>query len=39
LIRCFDGGVENVVASCGTALTEQQAALMRRYVPEVGRGV
>lgn len=35
LIRCFDGGVENVVASCGTALTEQQAALIRRYVPEV----
>ena len=28
-------GVENVVATCGTALTEQQAALIRRYVPEV----
>ncbi|MBW7863555.1 MAG: DNA primase [Candidatus Hydrogenedens sp.] len=35
LLRCFDSGVENVVATCGTALTEQQAALIRRYVPEV----
>lgn len=35
LIRCFDAGVENVVASCGTALTPEQAALIRRYVPEV----
>ncbi|MBI4471217.1 MAG: DNA primase [Acidobacteria bacterium] len=28
-------GVENVVASCGTSLTQQQVALMGRYVPEV----
>jgi DNA primase len=35
LIRCFDSGIENVVASCGTALTTEQAALIRRYVPEV----
>src|SRR5690606_35729607 len=35
LIRCFDAGIENVVASCGTALTAEQAALIRRYVPEV----
>ena len=35
LLRCFDAGIENVVASCGTALTSQQAALVRRYVPEV----
>lgn len=35
LMRCFDAGVENVVASCGTALTDEQAALIRRYAPEV----
>lgn len=34
LLRCFDAGVENVVATCGTALTPEQAALIRRYVPE-----
>jgi len=28
-------GIENVVASCGTSLTQQQAAIMARYVPEV----
>lgn len=35
LLRCFDAGIEHVVASCGTALTAEQAALLRRYVPEV----
>lgn len=35
LLRCFDAGIENVVASCGTALTTEQALLMRRYAPEV----
>jgi len=35
LLRCFDAGVCNVVAPCGTALTSEQAALIRRYVPEV----
>lgn len=35
LLRCFDAGIENVVASCGTALTEEQATLIKRYVPEV----
>lgn len=34
-LRCFDAGIENVVASCGTALTEEQASLIRRYVGEV----
>src|SRR5881396_1980929 len=28
-------GIENVVASCGTSLTQQQVAIMARYVPEV----
>lgn len=35
LMRCFDAGVCNVIASCGTALTTEQANLVRRYVPEV----
>lgn len=35
LLRCFDAGIENVVATCGTALTPGQAALIHRYVPEV----
>lgn len=35
LLRCFDAGIENVVATCGTALTADQAKLIRRYVPEV----
>lgn len=34
-LRCFDAGIDNVVATCGTALTAEQAALIRRYVPEV----
>ncbi len=34
LMRCFDAGIENVVAPCGTALTPEQATLMHRYVPE-----
>ena len=35
LLRCFDAGIENVVATCGTALTAEQALLIRRYAPEV----
>lgn len=34
-LRCFDAGIENVVATCGTALTPEQASLIRRYVPGV----
>jgi len=35
LLRCFDNNIQNVVATCGTALTPDQATLIRRYVPEV----
>lgn len=35
LMRCVDAGIHNVIASCGTALTTEQAVLIRRYVPEV----
>lgn len=35
LMRCVDAGVRNVIATCGTALTSEQANLIRRYVPEV----
>jgi DNA primase len=34
-LRCFDAGIDNVVATCGTALTPEQAAVLRRHVPEV----
>lgn len=35
LMRCFDAGIENVLATCGTALTTEQAILIRRYVRDV----
>ncbi|MBP8128524.1 MAG: DNA primase [Candidatus Hydrogenedentes bacterium] len=35
LLRCFDAGIENVVATCGTALTSEQAAMIRRHVADV----
>lgn len=35
VLRLFEAGVETAVAPCGTALTAEQAALIRRYVPEV----
>lgn len=34
-LSLHQAGVENVVASCGTSLTQQQVAIMARYVPEV----
>lgn len=35
LLRCFDAGIENVVATCGTALTAEQAARIRRYISDI----
>ena len=34
-LSLHQAGIENVVASCGTSLTQQQVAIMSRYVPEV----
>jgi len=34
-LSLHQNGIENVVASCGTSLTERQVALMARYIPEV----
>src|SRR5215813_7203476 len=34
-LSLHQAGIENVVASCGTSLTQQQVAIMTRYVPEV----
>jgi DNA primase len=33
-LACHACGIKNVVATCGTALTEQHAILLRRYVEE-----
>lgn len=35
VMRCMLHGIDNVVAPCGTALTSEQAGLLRRYVAEV----
>jgi DNA primase len=34
-LSLHQAGIENVVASCGTSLTQQQVVIMARYVPEV----
>src|SRR5262249_47258185 len=34
-LSLHQAGIPNVVASCGTALTQQQVGLMARYVPEL----
>jgi len=34
-IACFMGGVQNIVAPQGTALTDQHARILKRYVDEV----
>jgi DNA primase len=34
-LSLHQNGIENVVASCGTSLTQQQVALAARYVPEI----
>ena len=35
VISLYKAGVTNAVASLGTALTQQQARLIKRYVPKV----
>jgi len=35
VMRCMLHGIDNVVAPCGTALTSEQAGLLRRYANEV----
>jgi len=35
LLRCFQNGIKNVVATCGTALTLEQANLIKRFAPRV----
>ena len=35
VLRCFEAGVTNAVAPCGTALTDEQARTIRRYAGSV----
>ncbi|MGC8737477.1 MAG: DNA primase [Candidatus Hydrogenedens sp.] len=35
VLKCFQSGIRNVVATCGTALTAGQANLMKRFAPKV----
>lgn len=35
VLRCHEAGLQNTVATCGTALTSLQASLLRRYAREV----
>lgn len=34
-IRCFESGIQNIVAPQGTAFTEEQARILSRYVEEI----
>ena len=35
VLMLFQSGIENVVASCGTSLSENHAELLKRFAPEV----
>lgn len=39
LIRCFENGIENVVAPLGTALTENHSRILRRFTGERGEAL
>ncbi|MFL2452211.1 MAG: DNA primase [Verrucomicrobiales bacterium] len=39
LIRCFENGIENIVAPLGTALTESHIKLIRRFTGEKGEAI
>ena len=39
LIRCFENGIENVVAPLGTALTEKHVNLLKRFIGQNGEVV
>ena len=39
LIRCFENGIENVVAPLGTALTEKHVTLLKRFIGQNGEVV
>jgi DNA primase len=35
-LSCFDAGITNVVATCGTALTEDHCTMLKRYTKNIG---
>ena len=39
LIRCYENGIENVVAPLGTALTENHSRILRRFTGERGEAL
>ena len=39
LIRCFENGIENVVAPLGTALTEKHVNLLKRFTGDKGEAI